>query len=311
MSEIIEDADVTLPPSGSKDIITPQPIDLDDCHSALDKLMVGVERGFDTSYHSVDGRDEDDYEIQSADGMIEHVSPDNHTLSLPPSASPIQHRSDLGLATTGPEMEEEPFTPPLPDVLPPIAPIVDSKPLFVDSSARHSTMRELPALPLPEPEGPLLDVHSPITPTLSPSPSVALGRRNTIKMHAEKIKLRRRQLRAERGDLKSKRRISTGDARILIAEQALEGCLLPVTVEDQPALGDELELEIAKRFPNVKVRLSTPAEDESHAICSARIIFANNLTSSMRLMIVYPILGELGMWSWALVGAPCGVPLTW
>src|SRR5258708_38295301 len=117
-------------------------------------------------------------------------------------------------------------------------------------------------------------------------------------MHEENIKLRRRQLRVERGDLKNKRRISTSDAKVLLAKQALEindGCLLPVTVEDQPALGDELELEIAKRFPNVKVQSSIPVEDEPHAICSARIIFANNLASSMRLMIAFPTLGEWAM----------------
>jgi hypothetical protein len=302
------------PPSGFKHIATPQAVDLDDCRSALDKLMVGVQRGFDTSYYSVDGRDEDDYEIQSADGVLERGSPDDHIVSLPPSASPIRRGSDLGSATTEPEMEEEPFTPPPLDVLPPIPSVADSKPLHIDSPARHSTMRELPALPLPEPETPPLEINSPIIRTRSPSPNTALGRRNTIKMHAEKIKLRRRQLRAERGDLKSRRRISACEAKILIAEQALDingGCLLPVTVEDQPALGDELELEIAKRFPNTKVRSSTPVEEESHVICSARIIFANSLISSMRLMIVYHTLGELGMWSWVSPGVPCGVHLTW
>ena len=245
-----------LPPSGFRHTTTPQAVDLDDCRSALDKLMVGVQRGFDTSSYSVDGRDEDDYETQSAEGILERGSPDDHIVLLPPSASPIRRGSDLGSATTEPEMEEEPFTPPL-DVLPPIPSIADPKPLLIDSPARHSTMRELPALPLPEPERPLLEVHSPIIRTRSPSPNAALGRRNTIKMHAENIKLRRRQLRAERGDLKSRRRISAGDAKVLIAEQTLDingGCLLPVTVEDQPALGDELELEIAKRFPNVKVQ---------------------------------------------------------
>jgi len=310
-SAIIDDADVLPPPSGFKHITTPQAVDLDDCHSALDKLMVGVERGFDTSYYAVDGGDEDDYETQSADGVLERVSPDTHTMSLPPSASPIQRDSDLVSATTEPEMEEEPFTPPSPDVLPPIPP---SKPLLVDSPARHSTMRELPPLPLPEPETPLLEGHSPIIPTRSPSPNAALGRRNTIKTHAENIKLRRRQLRAERGDLKGKRRISIGEAKILAAERALEindGCLLPVAVEDQPALGDELELEIAKRFPNVKVRSAIPVVDESHAICSAHTIFANNRTSYMRLMIVYLTLEESVMWNWALPGARCGVPLTW
>ncbi len=246
---IIKDA---RPTSGFKHITTLQAVDLDDCRSALDKLMVGVQRGFDTSCYSVDGRHEDDYEIQSSDGILERGSPDDHTVSLPPSASPIRR----GSATTEPEMEEEPFTPPL-DVLPRLPSIANSKPLLIDSPARHSTMRELPALPLPEPEWPLLEADSPVIRTRSPSPNAALGRRNTIKMHAEKIKLRRRQLRAERGDLKSRRRISTGEAKILIAEYALDvngGCLLPVTVEDQPALGDELALEIAKRFPNVKVR---------------------------------------------------------
>jgi len=303
-----------LPPSGPKHITTPQAVDLDDCHSALDKLMVGVQRGFDTSYYSVDGRDEDDYEIQSADGVLERGSPDGHVVSLPPSASPIRRGSDLDSATTEPEMEEEPFTPPPLDALPPIPSIADSKPLLIDSPVRRSTMRELPALPPPEPETPLLDVHSPIIRTRSPSPNSALGRRNTIKLHAEKIKLRRRQLRAERGDLKGRRRLSAVEAKILIAEQALDingGCLLPVTVEDQPALGDELELEIAKRFPNTKVRSSNPVEEESHAICSARITFANNLISSMHLTIVYLTLGELGMWSWASPGVACGVHLTW
>jgi len=292
---------------------TPQAVDLDDCRSALDKLMVGVQRGFDTSSYSVDGGDEDDYETQSAGGILEHGSPDDHIVSLPPAASPIRRSSGLGSATTEPEMEGEPFTPPPLDVLPPIPSVVDSKPLLINSPARHSTMRELPALPFPEPETPLLEVNSPIIPTRSPSPNGALGRRNTIKMHEEKIKLRRRQLRAARGDLKGRRRLSTSDAKVLIAEQALNinGCLLPVTVEDQPALGDELELEIAKRFPHVKVRSSIPVEDESHALCSARIIFANNLVSSMRLMVVYLTLGELGMWSWASPGGPCGVHLIW
>lgn len=246
---IVEDA---LPTSDFKHMTTPQAVDLDDCRSALDKLMVGVQRGFDTSYYSVDGRDEGDYETQSADGNLERGSPDDHIVSLPPSASPIRRGSDLGSATTEPEMEEGPFTPPPLDVLPPIPSIAESKPLLIDSPVRHSTMRELPALPLPEPEWPLLEEHNPIIRTRSPSPNSALGRRNTIKMHAEKIKLRRRQLRAERGDLKSRRRISTGDAKILIAEHN-GSSFLPVTVEDQPALGDELELEIAKRFPNVKV----------------------------------------------------------
>ena len=251
---IIKDASVPPPLPEFKHITTPQAADLDDCHSVLDKLMVGVERGFDTSYYSVDGRDEDDYETQSADGVLERVSPDTQTVSLPPS-SPIQRDSDLGSATIEPEMEEEPFTPPPADILPPIPP---PKPLLVGSPARHGTMHELPPLPLLEPETPLLEVHSPIIPTRSPSPNAALGRRNTIKTHAENIKLRRRQLRAGRGDLlKSKRRISISEAKILAAEQALQihdGCLLPVAVEDQPALGDELELEIAKRFPDVKVR---------------------------------------------------------
>ena len=303
--------DVSVP-LGFKHMTTPQVVDLDDCPSTLDKLMVGVERGFDTSYYSVDGRDEDDYETQSADGVLERVSPNAHTVSLPPSASPIQRNSDLSPATTEPGMEEDPFIPPPADVLPPIPP---SKSLLVDSPARHSTMRELPPLPLLEPETPVLEVHSSITPTRSPSPNAALSRRNTIKTHAEKIKLRRRQLRAERGDLlKSTRRISIGEAKILVAEQALDindGCLLPVAIEDQAALGDELELEIAKRFPNVKVRSAIPVVDESHAICSAHIIFANNLISSMRLMIVYLTLGESEMWNWALPGAPCGVLLTW
>jgi hypothetical protein len=307
-SAIIEDA---LPPSGFKHMATPQGVDLDDCHSALDKLMVGVQRGFDTSYYSVDGKDEDDYETQSADGILGRGPPDDH---IPPSASPVQRGSDLCSATTEPEMEEEPFTPPPLDVLPPIPSFVDSKPLLIDSPARHSTMRELPALPLPEPESLRLEMYSPIIPTQSPSPNATLGRRNTIKTHAENIKLRRRQLRAERGNLKSRRRISTGDAKILIAEQALninDRYLLPVTVEDQLALGDELELEIAKRFPNAKVWPSIPVEDESHAICSAHITFANNLISSMHLMTVYLTLGELGMWNWASLGAPCGVHLTW
>jgi len=256
---IIEDGEVSLPPSEFKRTTTPQAVDLDDCRSALDKLMVGVERGFDTSYYAVDGGDEDDYETQSANGILERASTGDHTVLLPPSVSPIQRGSDLGTATTELEMEEELFTPPPPGVLPPVLPKVDSKPLLVDSPVRHSTMRELPALPLLEPEQPLLEVHSPITPTRSPSPNTALARRNTIKTHAENIKLRRRQLRAERGergDLKGKRRISIGGAKLLVAEQVLDindGCLLPVTVEDQPALGDELELEIAKRFPNVKV----------------------------------------------------------
>jgi hypothetical protein len=311
---ILEDVDIPLPPSGFDHISTPQVVDLDDCYSALDKLLVGVERGFDISYGSVDGRDEDDYETRSADGILEHMSPGDHIVTLPSSASPIQPSSDLGSATTEPETEVEPSTPPLLDVLPPIPPIVDSKLLLIDGPARPNAMRELPALPLLELEEPLLEVSSPIIPTRIPSPNAALGRRNTIKMHEENIKLRRRQLKAERGHLKSRRRISAGDAKILAAEQALEindGCLLPITVEDQHPLGDELELEIAKRFPNVKVRWSTPVENESYAICSARIICANNLTSSMRLIIVFPTLGEWEMWSWASPGAPCGVPLTW
>jgi hypothetical protein len=200
--------------------------DLEDAHSALDRLMLGVEKGFEPSINSnVSDMDEDDQSyheapkeivVSAADGydgasMVTEATSfvDEEVVTDMPLLRESTAMSGASTVTT-----DGPVTPQMPEAA------------FADvfSPSRDLDLSFNESKPLPPPPGsssPLPTVHVTLegegvtreaVMALS-VPAVSVRRGSTIKKREEAIKAKRREQRALEGRPSRRRSQSTGDLR--------------------------------------------------------------------------------------------------
>jgi hypothetical protein len=205
--------------------------DLEDAHSALDRLMLGVEKGFEPSINSnVSDMDEDDRYHREAptdaaasvvdgyDGasMITEVTSfvDEQVIADAPLLRQSTVMSGASTVTTDgpvtPQMQEIAFA----------SAFSPSKDL--DLSFNESK----PLPPPPEAYSPLPVVHVTLEEEEAPReapmslsvPTVSVRRGSTIKKREEAIKAKRREQRALEGRPSRRRSQSTGDLRAQVCQ---------------------------------------------------------------------------------------------
>jgi len=218
--------------------------DLEDAHSALDRLMLGVEKGFEPSINSnVSDMDEDDHSDREPQETAP-AAPDgfDREESVADAASfadgdlvadiPLLRESTAmsGASTT---TTSGPYTPQMPEAVfsnalslskEPELSFNDSKPL----PPPPESYSPLPAMQLTlEEEGATKDVASSLS-----VPSVSVRRGSTIKKREEAILAKRREQRALEGRPSRRRSQSTGDlkAKVCLSAPLLNAHLMTPTV---------------------------------------------------------------------------------
>ena len=205
----------------SEPVFTSTNVNLEDVQSALDRLMLGVEKGFEPSIRS--NATEQDYDETSSVGddytpksygeppEHQHDGTPRENEYLEPSGAQL-HRQSTATSGTSTESTDGPYTPDIHGVAHPELPSEAQ-----DTDSMYETSKPLPAPPLEmEPSPVMHQAHlQDEIPTVEVSlavPAVTSVRRgSTIKRHEEAIKAKRREQRALEGRPTKRRSHSTGD----------------------------------------------------------------------------------------------------
>ncbi|KIM23022.1 hypothetical protein M408DRAFT_78146 [Serendipita vermifera MAFF 305830] len=234
--------------------------DLEDAHSALDRLMLGVEKGFEPSINSnVSDVEEDDRSYRESRNERQSSVPDIYDqASIVTEATSfvdeeaigdhplLRHSTAMSGASTA--TTDEPMTPQVHD-----APFSDPTTAYRDDDVSSDDDKPLPPPP-PESYSPAPAVHITLDdeeipkeasgPSLS-VPAVTVRRGSTIKKREEAIKAKRREQRALEGRPSRRRSQSTGDLRA----QFDEADQLELAHQNDPDLTDAFQLEVEKLQP--------------------------------------------------------------
>lgn len=200
-------------------------VNLEDVHSALDRLMLGVEKGFEPSICSNASEiDVEEDPIQDVSFAPEHYGKPpadtkhmEHSVEMEQTDSldlPMLRESTV-MSGTSTETTEGPYTPQLHT-----SALVEPTPA---KDLDHSTSKPLPPPPEASPP-PSVHASLHIDTNISRAPSPLLSapanpptRGNTIKRREEAIKAKRRELRAAEGRPSRRRSQSTGDLKAKVS----------------------------------------------------------------------------------------------
>ncbi|PVF93552.1 hypothetical protein CPB86DRAFT_790005 [Serendipita vermifera] len=232
-------------------------VNLEDVHSALDRLMLGVERGFEPSILSNQSeldRDDDSSSIDDgpsfapqsygrAPDVVESTVIIDEDQSINEEVDVPLSRESTVMTNTSTSSSSGPFTPRVSDAESPMMHTISHEDHFSNSK------------PLPPPPGAtpptvhvtLDDEEVTKTETLM-VPAVTVRRGSTIKKREEAIKAKRREQRALEGRPSRRRSQSTGDLKAKFEEPDQ----LDLTHQDEPDLTDAVQSELAKRQPAKK-----------------------------------------------------------
>ncbi|CAG8638241.1 12428_t:CDS:2, partial [Acaulospora colombiana] len=241
-------------------------VNLEDVHSALDRLMLGVERGFEPSILSNQSeldRDDDTSSIDDgpsfapqgygrAPDFVESTVIIDEDQSINEGVDAPLSRESTVMTNTSTSSSSGPFTPRASDAESPMMHTLSHEDHFSSSK------------PLPPPPDAItppivhvtLEDDEVIKSETLAVPAVSVRRGSTIKKREEAIKAKRREQRALEGRPSRRRSQSTGDLKakqyLLISLKFEEPDQLDLVHQDDPDLTDAVQSELAKRQPAKK-----------------------------------------------------------
>ncbi|KAG8829883.1 Bud site selection protein bud4, partial [Serendipita sp. 399] len=239
-------------------------VNIEDVHSALDRLMLGVEKNFEPSVSSgvSDRNDEEMYNEQEEDETAsnEHSFAQQSYGQQPTyyeEETPVDddivigdgadlHRQSTAMSGGSTESTDGPETPHMHNLATP-EPFTDHKDLPYEDESKP-----LPPPPIDSPQSPVqvleTIVQEQVGPTLAVPTTPTVRRGSTIKRHEEAIKAKRREQRAMEGRPSRRRSQSTGDLKAQLDEPDK----LELDNEGEVELTDAVHSELAKRNPTNK-----------------------------------------------------------
>ncbi|CAG7850737.1 SubName: Full=Related to budding protein {ECO:0000313/EMBL:CCA68506.1} [Serendipita indica DSM 11827] len=243
----------------AEQVFTSSNVNLEDVQSALDRLMLGVEKGFEPSIHS--NITEQDYDETSSNGddyaprsygqppEEEHDDTPREDEYLEPSEGAQLHRQSTAMSGTSTESTDGPYTPDIHGMAQPELPS-DAK----DIDSMYEDSKPLPPPPEMEPSPVMHHTHLQDETssaeghqmTLAVPAGASVRRGSTIKRHEEAIKAKRREQRALEGRPSKRRSHSTGDLKTQFSPGSET---LEIDNRDDIDLTDAFQHEVAKLEP--------------------------------------------------------------